>query len=365
LGEGDPVKRIGVLTGGGDCPGLNAVLRAIVKTADEHGIEVIGFRDGFRGVVLNDYLQLTPKEVVGILIKGGTILGSSNRDNPFHFRTEQDGQVTYADLSDQAVRHLEAHQLDCLIVIGGDGTLSCANDFIKKGVKIIGVPKTIDNDLNATDLTFGFMTAIDTATEALEKLHTTAESHHRIMVLEVMGRNAGWIALQAGIAGGADVVLIPEIPYCLDRVVEKVMERKNRGRHFSIVVVAEGAKPKDGAQVVKRIVEGSPEPVRLGGIGQKVANDLEAATGFETRVTVLGHLQRGGKPSAFDRILASRYGVAAVELALAGKFGMMTSLQGWEIGAVPLAEAIKELKTVPPAGELVKTARSIGISFGV
>lgn len=358
------MKRIGVLTAGGDCPGLNAVLRAVVKTADEHQIEVIGFRDGFRGVVMNHYLLLTPKEVVGILIKGGTILGSSNRDNPFHFQIDKNGETTYADLSDQAVRHLEQHQLDCLIVIGGDGTLSCAHDFGKKGVKIIGVPKTIDNDLNGTDLTFGFMTAIDTATDALEKLHTTAESHHRIMVLEVMGRNAGWIALQAGIAGGADVVLIPEIPFCLDHVVEKIMERKNRGRHFSIVVVAEGAKPKDGEQVVKRIVKGSPDPVRLGGIGGKVASDLEEITGFETRVTVLGHLQRGGKPSAFDRILASRYGVAAVKLAIEGKFGMMTSLQGTEIGAVPIEAAIKELKTVPPEGELVKTARSIGILFG-
>ncbi len=330
------VKRIGVLTGGGDCPGLNAVLRAIVKTASDLDIEVIGFRDGFRGVVMNEYLPLTPAEVVGILIKGGTILGSSNRDNPYHFKINKNGKTVYADLSDQAVENIDQLHLDCLIVIGGDGTLSCAYDFMKKDVKIIGVPKTIDNDLSGTDLTFGFMTAIDTATDALEKLHTTAESHHRIMVLEVMGRNAGWIALQAGIAGGADVVLIPEIPFTLEHVVKKIMERKNRGRNFSNIIVAEGAKPKDGKQVFKRIVKGSPEPFRLGGIGEEIANELEAITGFESRVTVLGHLQRGGKPSAFDRVLASRYGVAAVEMATKGLFGMMASLQGTEISAIPI-----------------------------
>ena len=358
------MKKIGVLTGGGDCPGLNAVLRSIVKTAADFHIEVIGFRDGFRGVVMNEYFLLTPREVVGILIKGGTILGSSNRDNPFHFKIHKNGKTMYADLSDQAVENIKNLALDCLIVIGGDGTLSCAYDFMKKDVKLVGVPKTIDNDLNGTDLTFGFMTAIDTATDALEKLHTTAESHHRIMVLEVMGRNAGWIALQAGIAGGADVVLIPEIPFSLEQVVGKIRERKNRGRNFSIIIVAEGAKPKGGEQMVKRLVEGSPDPVRLGGIGGEIANELEEMTGFETRVTVLGHLQRGGKPSAFDRILASRYGVAAVRMATQGMFGMMASLQGTEISAVPIAAAIKELKTVPPDGELVRTAQSIGINFG-
>ncbi|HHT49266.1 MAG TPA: 6-phosphofructokinase [Firmicutes bacterium] len=358
------MKRIGVLTGGGDCPGLNAVLRAIVKTAHDSGLEVIGFKDGFRGVVMNEYIPLTPKEVVGILVKGGTILGSSNRDNPYHFCLEQKGETIYADLSDQAVANMERLGLDCLIVIGGDGTLACAYDFMKKGVKIIGVPKTIDNDLNGTDLTFGFMTAIDTATDALEKLHTTAESHHRVMVLEVMGRNAGWIALQAGIAGGADVVLIPEIPFTLERVAKKIFERKKRGRNFSIIIAAEGAKPEGGQQVVKRIVEGSPEPIRLGGIGEKIAQGLEENTGFESRVIVLGHLQRGGKPSAFDRILASRYGVAAVRMASQGLFGMMASLQGTEITTVPIEVAIKELKTVPPDGEMVQTAHSIGISFG-
>lgn len=359
------MKRIGVLTGGGDCPGLNAVLRAIVKTADDLELEVVGFRDGFRGVVMNEWASLTPEKVVGILIKGGTILGSSNRDDPFKFRIARDGKYTYADLSDQAVENLTANRIDCLIVIGGDGTLSCARDFMKKGVKVVGVPKTIDNDLNATDLTFGFMTAVDTATDAIEKLHTTAESHHRIMVLEVMGRYAGWIALQSGMAGGADVVLIPEIPFILDKVAEKVIERKNRGRNFSIVVVAEGAKPRGGKLVVDRVVTDSPEPLRLGGVGRRVAVELEKMTGLETRETVLGHLQRGGKPSAFDRILASRYGVAAIKTAIQGEFGVMVSLQGSEIRTVPLIEAIETIKNVPAEGELVQAAKSIGISFGV
>lgn len=359
------MKRIGVLTGGGDCPGLNAVLRAIVKTADDLELEVVGFRDGFRGVVMNEWASLTPEKVVGILIKGGTILGSSNRDDPFKFRIERDGKYTYADLSDQAVENLIANQIDCLIVIGGDGTLSCARDFMKKGVKVVGVPKTIDNDLSATDLTFGFMTAVNTATDAIEKLHTTAESHHRIMVLEVMGRYAGWIALQSGMAGGADVVLIPEIPFILDKVAEKVIERKNRGRNFSIVVVAEGTKPRGGELVVDRIVTDSPEPLRLGGVGRRVAVELEKKTGLETRETVLGHLQRGGKPSAFDRILASRYGVAAVKTAIRDEFGTMVSLHGSEIRTVPLIEAVKTIKSVPVEGELVQAAKSIGISFGV
>lgn len=359
------VKRIGVLTGGGDCPGLNAVIRAIVKTATgEESLEVIGFRDGFRGVVQNDYMVLTPESVVGILIKGGTILGSTNRDNPFHFKTEVNGQTVYADLSGQAVENLNQLKIDCLIVIGGDGTLACARDFMDRGIKIIGVPKTIDNDLNATDLTFGFMTAVDTATDAIEKLHTTAESHHRVMILEVMGRYAGWIALQAGIAGGADVVLIPEIPFTIEKMVEKVKERQQRGRNFSIVVVAEGAKPLGGEMVVSRRVAGSPDPIRLGGIGQKITVEMEQSFGIESRVTVLGHLQRGGKPSPFDRILASRYGVYAVQMALEERFGMMASLRGTEITVVPIKDALSSLRTVPPEGELVRSAKSLGISFG-
>lgn len=358
------MKRIGILTGGGDCPGLNAVIRAVVKTANENGMEVIGFRDGFRGAVVNEYVRLTPAEVVGILIKGGTILGSTNRDNPFHFKTEKDGETVFTDRSADVIRNLQDHNLDSLVVIGGDGTLSCAWDFMKRGVRIIGVPKTIDNDLKATDLTFGYMTAVDTATDALEKLHTTAESHHRIMILEVMGRYAGWIALESGIAGGADVVLIPEIPFTLDKVAEKILERKKKGRSFSIVVVAEGAKPAGGEVAVSRVVQGSPDPVRLGGIGNNISAALEELTGLETRVTVLGHLQRGGKPSAYDRILASRYGVVAAEMALRGEFGKMAALRGTEIVTVPLEEAIDGLRNVPPDGQLVTTAKNLGICFG-
>jgi len=357
--------KIGVLTGGGDCPGINAVLRAVVKTASgEYGGKVIGFLDGFRGLVLNKYIPLTPAEVMGILIRGGTILGSSNRDNPFNFRTVKNGQVIYEDLSGQVLQNIQKHVLDCLLVIGGDGTLGCTLDFMKKGLRAIGIPKTIDNDLNGTDLTFGFMTAVDTATDAIEKLHTTAESHHRIMVLEVMGRYAGWIALKSGIAGGADVVLIPEIPFNLGRVAKKIQYRKKEGKTFSIIVAAEGARAENGDHVVQRRVEGSPEPVRLGGIGQKVAAELEEMTGDEARVTVLGHLQRGGKPSAFDRILATRYGAAAVHLAEEKKFGRMVSLQGETITSVPLEKGVAKIKTVPPEGELVLTARNIGIEFG-
>ncbi|MGE5604683.1 MAG: 6-phosphofructokinase [Bacteroidota bacterium] len=359
------IKKIGVLTGGGDCPGLNAVLRAVVKTAvNEYGSEVIGFRDGFRGLVVNDFLSLKPANVSGILVRGGTILGSSNRDNPFKFKIEKNGQITYEDLSDQVIKHVTEHAIEGMIVIGGDGTLAIARELAAKGLKVIGVPKTIDNDLCATDTTFGFMTAVNTATDAIDKLHTTAESHHRIMILEVMGRYAGWIALESGIAGGADVILIPEIPYDIKKVAQKINDRKNHGKSFSIIVVAEGAKPIGGEMVVGRVVQDSPDPVRLGGIGNLVAKQLESLTCLETRVTVLGHVQRGGSPTPYDRILSTRYGVAAVELAQAEKFGMMVSLQGDKITAVPLEEAVGKLKNVPTDSELVRVAKSIGVEFG-
>jgi phosphofructokinase-like protein len=359
------VKKIGVLTGGGDCPGLNAVIRAVVKTATGvYGWEVLGFRDGYRGLVNNDYIKLRKANVSGILDRGGTILGTSNRDNPFKYKVQDNGTTRCVDMSDQVITNLRKLEIDCLVIIGGDGTLASARDFARKGLKVIGVPKTIDNDLSATDLTFGFMTAVDTATDAIDKLHTTAESHHRIMILEVMGRYAGWIALQSGLAGGADVILIPEIPYNVQKVVRKIIDRKNSGKSFSIVVVAEGAKPRDGEMVVNKVVSDSPDPVRLGGIGQKLGEQLEELTKIETRVTVLGHLQRGGRPSAFDRILSTRYGVAAVELIQDGRFGTMVSLQGSRIGSVSLEEAIGKLKTVPPDGELVQIATSIGIEFG-
>ena len=359
------IKRIGVLTGGGDCPGLNAVLRAVVKTAMvKYRYEVIGFKDGYRGLVLNDFIRFKPGDVSGILDKGGTILGTSNRDNPFNFKVEKDGKIEYADMSDRSIENIEMFGIDCMVLIGGDGTLTSARDFSAKGMKVIGVPKTIDNDLSATDTTFGFMTAVETATDAIDKLHSTAESHHRVMILEVMGRYTGWIALESGIAGGADVILIPEIPYDINRVAQKVMERKNSGKHFSIIVVAEGAKSLKGDVVVSKVVKDSPDPVRLGGIGNVIADEIEKIICIETRVTVLGHLQRGGRPVPFDRILSTRYGVAAVELVNEEKFGMMVSLQGNSITSVPLKEAVGKLKTVSPDDELVRIAKSLGVGFG-
>ena len=359
------VKKIGVITGGGDCPGLNAVLRAIVKTAiRKYGFEVVGFRDGYRGLVKNDYVPLDEGKASGILDRGGTILGSSNKDNPFKFLIEINDTVEERDMSDRVIENICMHDIDAMIFVGGDGTLTSARDFSNMGLRVIAVPKTIDNDLNATDVTFGFATALDTATDAIDKLHSTAESHHRVMILEVMGRNAGWIALHAGIAGGADIILIPEIPYDINCVVAGLNKRKNLGKNFSIVVVAEGAKPIGGDVVVSKIVENSPDPVRLGGIGNKVAADIENASGIETRITVLGHLQRGGRPNSHDRVLSTRFGVAAVDFAHAEHFGCMVSLKGTEITSVPIGDAVGSLKLVPPDGEMVRIAKSIGIWFG-
>ena len=358
-------KRIGILTGGGDCPGLNAVIRAVVKTlVVEHGCDVIGFRDGFKGLVESNFVELDEKAVSGILAKGGTILGTSNRDNPFNFPVLEGSKRVYKDFSDRAVKNAQILGVDSIIVIGGDGSLAIAHELEQKGLKVIGVPKTIDNDLLATDFTFGFNTALATAVDALDKLHTTAESHHRVMILEVMGRYAGWIALEAGIAGGADVILIPELPYDLKKVCKKVMDRKNSGKNFSVIVTAEAAKQVDGDMIIRTIIEGSTDPVRLGGVGDKLAHDIESMTQIESRVTVLGHLQRGGIPIAFDRILSTRYGVAAAHLAAKQKYGQMVCLRGTKISSVEIKDAIKNLKKVDVDGELVKVAKSLGISFG-
>jgi phosphofructokinase-like protein len=359
-------KRIGVLTGGGDCPGLNAVLRAVAKTAIyKYDYEVLGFKDGYRGLVLNDYKILKPEDVSGILDKGGTILGTSNIDNPFNFRIERsDGTIEYKDMSDRVIDTLNALKVQALICIGGDGTLTSARDFYRKGLNTIGVPKTIDNDLSGTDVTFGFSTAVNTATEAIDKLHTTAESHHRAIILEVMGRYAGWIALESGIAGGADVILIPEIPYDIKKIAKTLKNRVKVGKHFSIIVVAEGAKEKGGKMLVKEIDETCPDPIKLGGIGNQVADQIEKETGIETRVTVLGHLQRGGRPIPYDRILSTRYGVKAVEMIDEGTFGNMVTLSGNKIKYVSLEEAVGKLKIVEPGEELIKIAKSVGVGFG-
>lgn len=362
----DDVKKIALLTGGGDCPGLNAVIRAVTRTAIlKYGYEVIGYKFGYRGLYNNESIPLTLTTVSGILHKGGTILYSSNKDNLFKFPMEDSGKTIYKDVSDAAVENLKKEGVDVLVVIGGDGTLTSARDFGRKGVKVIGVPKTIDNDLAATDYTFGFNSALEVATEACDRLHTTAESHHRVMILEVMGRNAGWIALEAGIAGSADVILIPEIPYDINKVVDKIRERGRFGRLFSNIVIAEGAKEKGGDVVVSKIVEDSPDPIRLGGVANKLAYDLEKLVkDHEIRSTILGHVQRGGNASCFDRILSTRFGVAAVELIHEGKFGNMVCLKGNEIKYENLENVIGRAKNVDPDGELVRVARSIGISFG-
>ncbi|MCL6609975.1 MAG: ATP-dependent 6-phosphofructokinase [Peptococcaceae bacterium] len=359
------ISRIGVLTGGGDAPGLNAVIRAVVKSAiREYGLSVVGFLNGFGGLIKNQARELSENDVAGILPRGGTILGTTNRDNPFHYPIEKGGERIFVDVSDRIFENTSIHGVDALVVIGGDGSLAIAKELYDRGLKLIGVPKTIDNDLYATDQTFGFDTALNTATEALDKLHTTAESHHRVMVLELMGRNAGWIALAAGVAGGADVILIPEIPYDINCVARKINHRSNQNKKFSIVVVAEGARPIGGDVVVQRRVEDSFDPVRLGGIGQIVAGEIEAITGKETRVTVLGHLQRGGSPTAYDRILSTRYGTAAVNFLMEGRYGHMVCLKGTEIETVPLDEAVGGQRKVPPDLDLLKSARQLGISFG-
>ena len=361
------IKRIALLTGGGDCPGLNAVIRAITKTAIlKYGWEVIGYVYGYRGLYNNNYVELTLDKVEDIYKEGGTILFSSNKDNLFDYLVEENGVKVKKDVSYVGVENLKKAGVDVLVVLGGDGTLTSARDFARKGVNVIGVPKTIDNDLSSTEVTFGFNTAIDIVAEALDRLRTTAESHHRVMLCEVMGRNAGWIALEGGIAGNADIILLPEIPYDLNKIVEKIEERKKEGKLHTIIVVSEGAKPKGGDVVVAKVVADSPDPIRLGGIGNKIAEDLEKMLpGQEVRCTVLGHLQRGGTTCTYDRILSTRYGAAAIELMREGKFGRMVCLKGDEIISDSLENVIgKKSKLVDPNGELVTMSRKMGISFG-
>ena len=358
------MKRLGILTGGGDAPGLNAVIRAAVKTAIyEYGCEVVGIRDGYDGF-LNEggLVPLGIENVRGILPRGGTILGAANRGNPFGRKVVRDGKELTIDVSNEIIKGINRLNLDALLILGGDGTMHSAHELYLKGAPIIGVPKTIDNDIGGTERTFGFDTAVTTATEAIDKLHTTAEAHHRVMVLEVMGRNAGFIALHSGISGGSDVILIPEIPFKYESVVKKVQERVDRGMLFSIVVVSEGAKPVEGGQVFSRLGDEIYVP-RLGGIGQIVGEYIEQQ-GFETRVTVLGHVQRGGSPTPFDRWLATRYGAAAVRLAAQGKFDRMVSLQADQIVDVSIAEAIAAPKRVDIHGDAVLTARGMSIAFG-
>jgi 6-phosphofructokinase 1 len=361
----EKVRRIGILTGGGDCPGLNAVIRAVVKTAAfDYGIEVVGIENGYRGLIEDRMRPLSVTDVGGIIMRGGTILGSSNRDNPFRVAGVEDGRKIYRDESDRAIENAARYGLDVVIVVGGDGSLTIARDLAAKGLKVLGVPKTIDNDLAATDITFGFDSALAIATEAVDRLHTTAISHQRVMVLEVMGRYAGWIALSAALAGGGDVVLMPEVPFEIAKVAEFVRERARRGRNFSLIVVAEGAAPRGGSMAVAKRIEDSTDPIRLGGIGNRVAAELAKEITMETRATVLGHLQRGGVPTAFDRILGTRFGVEVTRAAAAGEAGKMVALRGREIARVPLEDAVASLRRVDPEGELVGAARSVGTCFG-
>ncbi|MDH4229167.1 MAG: 6-phosphofructokinase [Nitrospirota bacterium] len=360
------MPKVGVLTGGGDCPGLNAVIRGVVKSAEaKHGWQVIGIEDSFQGLILpGKTREMNAFRIRGILPQGGTILHSSNRANPFEYPTEENGKQVVRDVSDQVFVHFKELGLEGLVAIGGDGTNRIAARLFDKGLPVVGVPKTIDNDLRATDVTFGFNSAVTTAMEALDKLHTTADSHHRVIVMEVMGRYAGWIALESGIAGGADAILIPEIPFDIKAVCDKVRHRVEKGAGFSLVVVAEGARPKGGeASVVTEGGKGKGLP-RLGGIGNKVGDQIADDTGMDVRVTVLGHIQRGGSPTAYDRILATRFGAKAMAMVAKGEFGRMVCLKGQTITSVPIHEAITDYKYVPLDSGLILTAEAIGICLG-
>lgn len=376
------VKKVAIITNGGDAPGLNAVIRAIVKTAETNGIECYGYIEGYKGLLENNYVKLDTKtNASGLLHRGGTIIGTSNSTNVFNLKVEENGKTVYKDMSQKCIDNIKQAGFDCIFTLGGDGTQKSGRDFSLRGVNVIGVPKTIDNDVAHTDVTFGYNTAVSVATEALDRLHTTAESHHRIMVLEVMGRYAGWIALESAIAGGADAALIPEIPYDINEVAKKVKQRQEEGKNFSIIVVSEGAKPKDGEIVVKKKLDDGKglDNIRLGGIGEKVAGDLEELTGLVSRCTVLGYVQRGGTPTAYDRVLSTKYGVKAMQLAMEGKFNVLVTYKGGKLDCASLEEVVGNNKEIGAASgntansnirkitmddPLIKTAQSIGINLG-
>ena len=378
------LKKEAILANGGDVSGFNAVIRAIIKTAENKDVECYGFIDGYRGLLKNDIVRLgtsSTGNAVGILPKGGSIIGSSTNANVFNYPVEENGQTVYKDLSDICVENIKKDEIDCLFTLGGDGTQKSARDLSLKGINVIGVPKTIDNDVACTEITFGYNTAVSVAAEAIDRLHTTGETHHRIMVLEVMGRYAGWIALESAIAGGADVALIPEIPFDINSAARKVINRKNRGKSFSIVVVAEGAKPKGGDIHVKNMRSNGSgvDNTKLGGIGEIVAKQLEELTGLEARCTVLGYMQRGGSPTAFDRVLSTKDGSHAMQLALEGKFNVLTVIKDGKLNCVSLEDVVgnnkhigavsgntpeRNLRKVTMDDELVKTARAIGINLG-
>ena len=361
------IKRVGILTGGGDCSGLNAVIRAVTRAAIiGHKATVVGIEGGFEGLITGSTQELTVRSTRDILTLGGTILGTTNKGNPFEYRQlRPDGTISVSDLSDKAVETYRKLGLECLFVVGGEGTLEIGYKFQKKGANVIGIPKTIDNDLDGTDYTFGYQTAVQVACDALDRLHTTGRSHQRVMILEVMGRTAGWIALESGISGGAHIILIPEIPFSIDRIVEKIQLREKGGSPFTIMMVAEGAH-EEGRDAITLAsastrLQGVPQ---LGGVGQYLADQIKKRVDLEVRCTVLGHIQRGGSPCAFDRVLGTRLGSYAVQAAAEGRFGMMVALKTPNIGLVPLAELAGKVRRVPPDSQLIQNAELIGISMG-
>ncbi len=360
------MKRVGILTGGGDCPGLNAVIRGVAKSAsNEYGMEVIGFMDGFLGLMEERWIDLSNGRVSGILTQGGTILGTTNKADPFsHPMEQEDGKTINVDLSDRCVELYHKLGLSALICLGGDGTQSIAGKFAEKGLNVVGVPKTIDKDVVGTDETFGFDSARTLATEAIDRLHSTAEAHQRVMLVEVMGRNAGWLALESCIAGGGDIVLIPEIPFDISHVAEAVRHRTAQGRRFSIVVVAEGAFPIGGKQTIQSRHERTVNPVRLGGVSHLIASVLERQTDMECRVTVLGHLQRGGTPTPYDRLLATRFAIKAMELVAEGRFNHMVAMKNGLMDAVPIKDVVNKQRIIPLNDPLIRVAKAVGTSFG-
>ena len=376
------IKKVAILANGGDVSGFNAVIRGIVKTAEQNGVECYGFIEGYKGLLNNNFIKLdSSSSASGILHKGGSIIGSSTNANVFNYKVEENGQVVYKDLSDICVENVKKDGFDCIFTLGGDGTQKSARDFSIKGLNVIGIPKTIDNDVACTEITFGYNTAVSVATEALDRLHSTGETHHRIMVLEVMGRYAGWIALESAIAGGADVALIPEVPYDINIAAQKIEERKAEGKCFSVVVVAEGAMPIGGTITVENVRNNGTgvDNTKLGGIGDRVAKQLEELTGLEARNTTLGYMQRGGTPTAFDRVLSTKYGAKAMELALDGKYGVLTVIKNGRLDYVSLEDVVgnnkqigavsgntseSNIRKVTRDHDLFKTAKNIGICLG-
>ena len=361
------VRRIGVLTGGGDCPGLNAVIRAVTKSAlSVHGIEVFGIADGFLGLIENRIRQLSFDDVSNILDRGGTILGTSNKADPLRYCVghEADGKPIFEDVRDRVVEHARKHRLDVVLCIGGDGTMSGAWHLVQRGLRVVGIPKTIDNDLACTEITFGFDTAVATAAEALDRIRTTAASHHRVMLVEMMGRNAGWLTLNAAAASGADIVLIPEIEYDLEAVCERCLDRSSRHKAYTLVAVAEGAKPAGGSVVVDRVVHESPDPIRLGGVSEVLCEQIAERTKLECRATILGHVQRGGRPSAADRVLGTRFGYYAIEMLVGGQYNRMVAMQRGRLTSVAIGEVADRQRLVPLDDPLVAALRATGASFG-